>query len=124
MKANIVSLAMMIGVYIVAYILDGLGELAENIVKETWNFQLLGWLKLSFYLIFAGTITTIAFLIVKQSRGNRIISYIFMVSGLLVLILASPIFIRISWRFPLGPMVTQASAFIAIIGFMCSFSQR
>jgi hypothetical protein len=85
-KKDLISIAWMLGVLILAGVLDQLYEQALAGAAQRFEFGTLLWLKLSFTLLFVAATLGLAWFALCQGNRNPILSLSFMGTGLLLML--------------------------------------
>ncbi len=77
------------------------------------------------YLILATVIVGVQYWLVSRKMGTRMMGYVFLAGGLLVLFATSPLVFVLFKRIPrLGQMTAQSGAFVALMGMLHLFTRR
>jgi hypothetical protein len=139
MRKNIVSLAGMVGTLILAWGLDRLykwlNEWLESSLNHFRHPELFMWSMLGSHLIYAAAILVLAWFIISKCERNKLVSSIFLGTGLLVLFASTPLYWDLWVRLPRDQfprvlfsmyislpsprrLVVQAGAFMVGIGIL------
>jgi hypothetical protein len=128
---KLTSIVAMLTIIIAAAFLDQWYRKAQEVAGSTFVYMPLLWFKVAFTLIFAAGTMGLAWLILLQMERSKVVSLVFLVTGLLVLIASTvPVFIFWSSSLQGTParifltnmvasplsLVGHAGSYIALIG--------
>lgn len=140
MKNRIISIIGMIALLALSLGFDRWFQQFERSIQGDFDASLLRWwIWVSSIPVFAVIVMALAWWVFRKSNSDRVISYVFLGTGLLVWIISTPAFNRI-WaylpfdRFPRtwvrhiniipDQLVVSAGAFIAAIGIWSLIGKR
>lgn len=135
MRTSIISVTGMAGAFMVAYGFDRLNQWFEPIYAHPWHPKSIMWLMLGSHLIYAAAILVLAWFTISKCERNKLVSSIFLGTGLLVLFASTPLCWDLWVRLPRDQfpralfsmyislpsprrLVVQAGAFMVGIGIL------
>lgn len=89
-KKNIAAILVFVGILVAFDRLDSfIGQNSDTIIKSPTTHL---WIEIGYYLVFASLILLFQYLLVTQRGENKAMLYIFLGTGLLILLMYSPLF--------------------------------